>query len=471
MTSPPNGATPTMQANEPAGAARWHVVWPIFLGACLLQLPLILNPGYFAADEMQWWMRADVARLSEVPWLDWFNGDVLQYRPLTFNLWLLLAWLFAGTPMLMHAVFAGIGAINACLLGTALLGMGVSRRIAIATGMIFVLTPYVAYTHGWTATLADLLVGMCALLGLLALHGIASGRRYTRIVALAIGMALVLVALAAKESALALPVLFAAAAWHRPDGRPRSCALFVVVASVPVVAYLFWRWPMLAHAGDADAAYGWSSGNVPGRLAEYLLYPYLLPLFEVAPTLEKSVPRLAAAAALLTAFLFSLAAANRRVPWTWLLLQIGLLAPVLVLGIAYNHYAYLATLAAVGVPAMAWSRLPAFSRGIVWLAAFVVCAHGAQVMLKMRTIGVAEHQFHGELAEAVRDAGNDPLRVTVADRADTWMLARFLDHVPGYRGISFANVVRVEPDAAPTHRMDGEGRLHAVGRAAYGADR
>ncbi len=460
-----------MQASEFATAVRRHIGWPIFLGACLLQLPLILNPGYFAADELQWWARADVERLSDLPWLDWRSIDVLQYRPSTFNLWLALAWLFADAPMLMHGVFAGIGAINASLLGTCLHILGASRRVAIVAAWAFVLTPYAAYTHGWTATLADLLVVSCALLGVLALHRATSERQSVPIVAIVTGASLVTVALTAKESALAMPVLFAAAAWRWRNARPRTCALFIAVACIPVVVYLHWRWPVLAHAGDADAAYGWSVGNVPRRLSEYLLFPYLPPLFEVAPTLEKSIARLSVAAVLLASFLWSLASASRWLPWVWLVLQVGLLSPVLVLGITYNHYAYLATVAAIGVPALAWSRLPAHSRRILCVTALVVCVHGVQVMSKMHAIGVAERRFHEGLALAVRNAGGDPVRVAAADRAGEWMLRRFVDHVPGYRGTSFERVDRVDPDDAPTHRMDGEGQLHAVPSADPEVDR
>lgn len=451
-----------MQANEPVKPTRTTVAWPILVGALVLQLPLILNPGYFAADEMQWWARADVNHMADLPWLPWHDLGVLQYRPLTFNLWLLLAWLFAGAPFAMHGVFAGIGAINASLFGTALHALGASRRIAIVAACVFVLTPYATYTHGWTATLADLLVVLCALLGVLVMLGASDERKCARRLAPVVGAALVAMALTAKESAVVLPALFAAAAWTWRRAGPPAAAVFVAAACIPVVVYLYWRWPALARAGDTDAAYGWSASNVPRRLSEYLLYPYLPPLFEIGPTLEKSTARLGAAVVLLGSFLLSLASASRRLPLLWLALQVALLAPVLVLGIAYNHYAYLATLAAIGIPALAWPRLPAPSRGLVCIAALVVCLHGAQVMQKLRSVGVAERRFHEELVVVLRAAADAAVRVEAADPVDAWMLERFLDHVPGYRGTSFERVERVGSGSAPTHRMDRGGGLHAL---------
>ena len=67
---------------------------PLVVSLLALQLPLILNPGYFSHDELQWWARADVPSWSALPWIPWLDLSPLQYRPLTFNLWLVLAHAF-----------------------------------------------------------------------------------------------------------------------------------------------------------------------------------------------------------------------------------------------------------------------------------------------------------------------------------------------------------------------------------------
>jgi len=75
---------------------------PILL--VILQLPLILDPGWFSHDEIEWLARADVPSWSALPWIGWLDLAPLQYRPLTFNLWLALAHTWP-TPAPMHLVW------------------------------------------------------------------------------------------------------------------------------------------------------------------------------------------------------------------------------------------------------------------------------------------------------------------------------------------------------------------------------
>ena len=58
----------------------------VLLAALILQLPLILNPGYFSHDELQWAALANASTPS--PWLE---TSAFQYRPLTFSLWMALS--------------------------------------------------------------------------------------------------------------------------------------------------------------------------------------------------------------------------------------------------------------------------------------------------------------------------------------------------------------------------------------------
>ncbi|HNR92584.1 MAG TPA: hypothetical protein PKO41_09185, partial [Dokdonella sp.] len=371
-----------MSSNASHPVRLLPVAVTVFVAVFVVQAPLVFNPGYFAADELQWWARADVTRAADLPWLAWGDVSAFQYRPLTFNLWLLLAWAFAATPWIMHAAFVALGATNTALLGAVMLRFGASQRATLAACLAFASNPYVVYTHGWTATLADLLVVLAGLGSVLLSRSIgpdASPRQSNT--ALLVILVLVALALMAKESAVVLPVLLAAAAWRTRN--PRFSALVVVTSAVLVLAYLGLRWPVLAQAGSADPAYAWSADRMPRRVLEYLLFPAMPPLLEAAPVLAKSAARIAAAGVVLCAFLAALASANRWLPVAWLVLQLGLLAPVLVLGIAYNHYAYMASTAAIAIPALAWSSLPRPARIVVCVAAAITALHGMQVMFAM----------------------------------------------------------------------------------------
>ena len=131
----------------------------VFALACLLQLPLVLNPGYYSHDELQWAVHA--ADGVQVAWLD---VSAFQYRPLTFNLWMLLSRALFDTPRLFHAVLVASGALNAALLFAVARGFGVQARPVIVGALVFVLSPYAVYTHGWVGCIADLLWVGCALL-------------------------------------------------------------------------------------------------------------------------------------------------------------------------------------------------------------------------------------------------------------------------------------------------------------------
>lgn len=439
---------------KPASApTTWLGVFALLL---LLQLPLIFNPGYFSHDELQWWARADVAGWASLPWESWTNYRVFQYRPLTFNLWLALSHALARHPYAMHAAVVGIGSLNAVLLGVCVAAAGAPRRVAVGAALLFVLTPYVAYTHGWVATLADLLTLLMALLALRSLQSMLreSVRRDIAIAALA--AALVGIALLCKESAVVLPLILLAALYRHP--RPRAVLVAIGAAAAPVAIYLLVRLPTLLDTPAGSEGYAWAIGHVPPRLAEYLLFPFLPALFEVGPTLSKSPALLCVGVACLVVLLGSLAMKGWRWPTAWLVLFAGLLTPVLVLATSYGQYAYLASAAGIGVIASAWSRLRTAPRIALAIVAAVAVAHGAAIQWRMREIGVVQRNFYADLS-GILPTAPAPLRITVAHESDRWMVQRFVSDVPAYRGIPMAGRVRItrspDQDAHLTMRRDG----------------
>lgn len=424
--------------------------------AVALQSPLIFNPGYFGADELQWWARADVP-WSQLPWVSWRDLQVFQYRPLTFNLWLVLAHALAANAYAMHAVFVMIGTINALLIAATLHSMGVARPTATVAALVFVCSPFVAYTHGWTGTLADLLVllfGLLAFAALRMLHGETSA---IRLACVAFGVALLqALALAAKESAIVLPLLMLCAAISHET--PRRVAAIAGVAGAIVSLYLALRLQTLL--GSNASGYAWQLSDVPGRLAEYLLYPWLPSLFEIGPSLEKSAWRIAIAVTCLAGLVFALARSGWRHAAAFVVLYAGMLAPVLVLERSCNQYAYLASAAAVGVVAYAWRSATQVSKALILATASIVCLHGAGVAMRMREIGVIEVRFHDTLADLLA-AQSSTFAIAPARPSDTWLLRRFTDGVPNYRGIVFTGRVFTAnaPDGSIHATMASDGSL------------
>jgi hypothetical protein len=418
-------------------ARATRVPLPVLLLA--LQLPLILNPGYFSHDELQWWSRADVASWGDLPWIAWLDLSPLQYRPLTFNLWLVLAHAFAATPWRMHLVFVALGTLNAWLLARVLTGARVPSRVAYAGAIVFVLSPFVVYVHGWTATLADLLTLTFLLLAARVIQRATPTETATATALRASGTALlVALALLSKESAIVLPALLMLAACNQPS--PRATRLAVAFSAAVVAAYLALRLPILVHSASADPAYAWSPRNIAPRTLEYLLYPFTPPMFEIAPLLNASLARLVAAAICVVLLLYALATRDARWPLAWLAAVIVALAPVLVLPIAYDQYAYLASAAGIAIAAAAWPKLRRLPRAIVPILAAIVAVHGAAVMWRMVAAGIVERNLHADLLDAVRRDPSTPIVVAPADSRDGWLLQRLLNDVESYRGVPLLNV-------------------------------
>jgi hypothetical protein len=233
----------------------------------------------------------------------------------------------------------------------------------------------------------------------------------------------------------------------------RGVLAIVAVCAALVAAYLGARVPVLL--GAHVDGYAWHFYAIPARVAEYTLYPWLPPLLEVGPSLGKGAWRLAIAAVCAAATLLAVGRHRWRHAGALVVLYAGLLAPVLILDRSFNQYAYLASAAAIGVAACAWRGTSQRAKAVLAASAFVVCLHGADVALQMREIGAIELRFHAELAAALAQT-SAAISIEPARAADGWLLQRFTESVPAYRGVSFAE--RVFAAGAPSARIDASGR-------------
>jgi hypothetical protein len=120
---------------------------------------------------------------------------------------------------------------------------------------------------------------------------------------------------------------------------------------------------------------------------------------------------------------------------------------VLLLPRSFDHYAYLAAVAGIGVVAFAWRDCSRRARWLLLASAAIASAHGALIMLRMREIGVIEQRFHADLTAALAHTPQ-PLRIVAARAGNEWMLARWIDYVPRYRGVAIAG--RVSRGIRPT---------------------
>lgn len=431
------------------------VALQVFALACLLQLPLALNPGYYSHDELQWAVYA--ADGVQVPWLDL---SAFQYRPLTFNTWMVLSHALFETPMLFHAVLVAAGALNAALLFVVGRGFGMQVRPAMAGALVFVLSPYAVYTHGWVGCIADLLWVGCALLLALCVQ------RADRTLLAALAAALLTgLALLAKEAAFAIPPLLVLAWWF--DGR-KSKWLFAMLASGAVAAiYLGLRIDVLLNAPREGSQYVLSAWHVPLRWLEYQLFPPIVPLQEAITTLQRPLPALIAGI-LWLGLLTALWQAGRRYVALFLLGGIAALLPVLPLGSAWNHYAYgFAALAAMTV-ASAWPHATRHGRIAISVFAVLVVLHGGAVMWRMQQVGRIQSVFSPALAEAVRTrVEGQTVLLQLAPGIKPWIVERLTHDIPRYDGVQIGDRVRLAADGETANYLaQPDGRLQAIIRPA-----
>ena len=434
----------------------------VFALVLLAQWPLVANPGWFSHDELQWAAAARPLDGGPPHWVGWLDVGALQYRPLTFNLWLLLARSLGDSPMAFHGVVVAMGALNAALLAALLQRLQLSPLRAALAAAAFALGPYAMYVHGWVGTLGDLLWVAMAL-GIGWLSTAACPRPVP--IATASGV-LVLVALLAKESALSIPALLAVAAVL---DRSRAAWRWALAgAAVPALAYLLLRGGALMGAADADPAYAWSVANGPVRWLEYHAYWPQPSVFEVSATLLRGFTETRVLVAL--ALWAGLVAALARVGWRWpvalLAGSVAALGPVLVLATAYNQYGYALSALVPALVALAWVQLPRVGRVIATVLALLSLWHGVNVMHQVREVGEVQAVFTPALVEALAThGGGAPLRLQLSGDAERtrWVFQRLVHDVPHVGGVVVGGrVVLLAPGETADIQVEADGRLTPI---------
>jgi hypothetical protein len=432
------------------------------LTAFVLSLPLIFNSGYFSHDELQWLAFADKPSLADVPWSAWFDFTPFQYRPLTFNLWLLLSHFIGYQPIAMHLVRVLFGLAAAWLLRSVLLQLNVSPRRATFAGWIWLLTPYSVYTHGWVGTFGD---SLCLIFMLLALrHALiqSSADSWKSVIGNALPVAaLTALALMSKESAVVFPAAMLIAAARRRDRI--GVAVFAASACI-VLTYLVLRLHAILYPHDAASGYHWSLANIPARIAEYTVFPFLVGHFEVIAS-RTHLTNWAALFGLGIVVAASLGAGWRRCLIFWIGWIVAL-GPVLILDNAYNQYAYLAGAWACAFLAWTWPRIRVALRMLMILSVAMLLVHGTQQIRDIRRVGQIQRNLYADLPGIVAGAAQ-PIAIQTQYSGDDFILRRLLTDIPSYQRVPIGDRVRfvahAVQDARPDYRMSRNGHLVHTG--------
>ena len=450
MSSSPPGraATPPWPTRPRTTLASALACALVFALVALVQLPLVLNPGYFSHDELQWAVYAAEGRR-----FDWTATHLFQYRPLTFSLWSWLSASLFDTPRAFHAVLVAGGALNAALACLLARRLGAAPWPALAGAVIFGIGPQAMYVHGWIGTIGDVLwvgLGLAAAL-------VASSRRWPAVAMAGLAGLLVLLALLAKEAAVSIAPLLGLAAWLATapgsDERKRWWIAAAAAAAV-TAAWLAWRLDAIVGADpQPGTAYVLATAHVPVRWLEQQLFLFDPGLGEVHQVLAGGFGKRALFASLVwLAVVTALARAGWRWPVVFVLGGSVALAPALPLASGANQYGYgfacVTTLAA----ACAWPRLPGWGRAVLLFAALLVAWHGVDVMHLVRNVGERQARFSPAVADTLRER-DGVLRLAIGDENDTWIYRRLTHEIPRYDGVVFGDRVRIVAPGEPADRV------------------
>ena len=448
-------AAPTGTATSPRHAIAFALA--LLFGQWLL----LANPGWFSHDELGWAALADVGSLRDLPWQPWLGIDHFQYRPLTFNLWLLLSHALHDSPHLFHGLWVALGSLLAWLLRQTLRRCGASATTASVAAVVFALNPYAASVHGWVATLADLLWVGSGLALAFWLCG-ARAQRAASWKVFVIAAATALVALSAKEAGVVLAALAWLGWWLLR--RPRHWLWAACGLTFSTVLYLLLRLDTILYQPRADDAYAWSLATLPANWLAYHLYALMPATAEVVATFQASLPRRLLAASVWLAIWASLA----RIGWRWLaavLVGAALtLGPVLILQTPYNQYAYGASALLVALLALAWPRLHGTGRALLVLAAMLSSWHGLNVQRLILRVGELESRFTPSLRAALAAHPGRLVRVSIERPGDAWIYAR-LAHDPLPYGGATTRLRFVAGDSGSDYRTTYNGQVVAVDAA------
>ncbi|WP_333680257.1 hypothetical protein [Dyella sp.] len=425
----------------------WRLVAIVMTVILVLHSPLIFNPGYLSHDELQWAFQATEHKGPAFINGLWADVQAFQYRPLTFSLWMWLSRRCFDHPFLFHAIIVAVSAWNASMLALVLRKAGASGRTAVLAGLLFGLGPYATYTHGWVATLADLIWVFCTLA--IALITISTPRRWPVWLA---SFGLTCTALLAKESGVVLPALFLLA-WLFDRRRPvwLDATFF---AAVPVIVYLGIRLHTLLTGAPADSPYAWHLSTIPLNWIKYQLYPIAIDKFGAA-----EVRTLWYVVLIWCLLLLSLWKAAPRYALAFLAFGTAALGPVLIVQpAAWYGYALSAVIAAV--TALSWPRMHRWGRFATALFVALALLHSINLMRVIHDAGEKQSRFSPALAQAVQDGKGKAITLSVENEKDRWIYIRMTHDIHAYHGVKMDGFVKLVGSEEPAdYQVQADGSL------------
>lgn len=412
----------------------WFARSIAFVAALLVAGATASLPGYFAGDELQWGARA-AAGWSAAPWVSPDFSD-FQFRPLTFNLWLAMSQVLFPHPRLFHWVYMALGVGIALLLYRCVTAAGQPAQVGTLTAAAFVVMPSSAFTHAWLGTLADLAWVACALTTVM-LVARKDSRMTVRGAAIA-GLLLTATALAAKETAVCIPLLLGACYLLLPRAPVFAAAMGSAAAAL---VYLLLRWDALTR-GD-DATYVMDPALLPVQALKYVAWPFAWKNQELHNLFYLGWDDVVLALAMHAALIGLALRLSRRVTAAYLLAYFAAVVPVLVIPNAYPHYLYASGAAMAALLAWLWHRYKTWGRVVMTLPILALAIHAARIVNNFQDVARHERALTASIASELASPTSGPIRLEAPTLEVFDWTRRLLANVPGVRGAAIDRSVHL----------------------------
>ncbi len=327
----------------------WRTLGLIFVVAIGANLVTLANPGFFNHDE---WQRLDHIRTHGLWAFLQQYGTVhagpnfgFPVRPIGFVQQGLSSLLMENFPFGAHLVDVLIHGACSIMLWLCLQSSPLRGRHALVASVIFAVSPLAAFSTAWVGASFDRLYIFFALIAATGTLRIVTQGFKPMAVTMLVGGAIG--GILSKETSVMLPsalVLLMACliVKDRSTVRFRSAITILVLASIPIAAYLLIRLPALqASFGGQAGAYDPAKGSFVGNAYLYFAQPFLIQAVELVSASLLPKWMWAAAAALHAAVVITLVC--RRGLWAGFFYVSGyflFLLPVMPVAIVGAHYLY-----------------------------------------------------------------------------------------------------------------------------------
>ncbi|OEE68103.1 hypothetical protein A1OO_20460 [Enterovibrio norvegicus FF-33] len=434
----------------------WKRVSLIFIAGLIMSLGLIMNPGYFSHDEISWGIKATSGNsLSDISFYNIFHYNEFHYRPLNFNSWLITSYYLYELPQLYHFLIVLFGLTNTVLVYF-FLKREVDSKLAVLTAVISTIMPTIAFVNGWIGTMADVFWFMCCIVSLM-IHQTNRRLDSLNFPLIALSLLFFILALMFKETAVVYPgVLFIYVVYatykERSDFRIFINKSDIIIFLLSTIIFLFYITIRFKFLFPSDGGgYGAAFSNIPIRMLEYFIYPFLINNVELHGLfLQHSLSELITAFCIHFLLVLMLCKQDKLKYFLYFGCYFVTAVPILILDMSLPHYIYASGfVTAFGISFLFFENKRKRFASMIF---FVLLAmHGIKVQVNYVSTGSYQNNFVGTLYSVIK-GGNKKCSYVIKPEAGStsWVAVRAI----AFRG--YIDDVKIDNNVYFEGELDSE---------------